>query len=94
MKLALALAAVLAVPAFASKPISVNVPVGHTASVDLPSSVSKVTIDDPKLVDVKKSGRRITIVGLAAGHTEATVKTSEGDLQVRIYVAADRHGMP
>lgn len=93
MKLFLLLA-LLSVPAFASKPLQVNLPVGTSTTVEMPSAVSGVFLDDPNLVEVKRQGRKLTFVGRSSGHTEATVRTAEGELRMRIYVAADRHGLP
>ena len=67
---------------------------GHSTTLSLPADVSKVTVSDPKKVEVKKEGRKVTLTGLEKGTTEATIKTKDGVTKVSIYVAADKYAMP
>lgn len=60
----------------------------------MPAPVSKVTVDDPSLVGVSRQGRKVTFVGLSTGTTEVTVMTADGEMHLKIYVAADKYGMP
>ena len=69
-------------------------PVGHTTTVMMPSSVVKVKVDEPALVDIKRQGRKITIVGLQKGVTDVTVTTVDGEKTFHVFVAADRYAMP
>lgn len=71
-----------------------SLPVGHSTTVSMGASVSKVTLTDPKVLEVKKEGRRVTFVARATGTTEATVQTADGDAHFKIYVAADKYGLP
>jgi hypothetical protein len=80
--------------AVAAKPKQVNMPVGYTTTLSMPAPVSKVTVDDPSLVEVRKEGRKVVFVGRSKGLTEATVKTVDGEHHIRIFVVADRYGMP
>lgn len=87
--------ACLALPALADGPKQVSLPVGHSTTLALGAAVSKVTVDTPGLVEVRREGRRLTLVGLAQGATEATVQTRDGgQLRLRIYVSADKYGLP
>lgn len=87
---ALVLAASLAV----ASPKQIAMPVGHTTTVVMPSSVVKVKVDAPSLVDVKRKGRKVTMVGLQKGMTDVTVTTLDGEKVFHIFVAADRYAMP
>jgi Flp pilus assembly secretin CpaC len=80
--------------ALASAPQKLALPLGHTTVLSMPSTVSKVTVADPSKVEVKKEGRKITLVALEKGTTEATIKTQDGVHKVSIYVAADKYAMP
>jgi Flp pilus assembly secretin CpaC len=80
--------------ALASIPQRIAVPLGHTTTLSMPSNVSKVTVTDPSKVQVKKEGRKITLVALEKGTTEATINTQDGVHKVSIYVAADKYAMP
>jgi Flp pilus assembly secretin CpaC len=93
---ALALTVVcLAGPALGGGPKQVSLPVGHSTTLALGAPVSKVTVEDKRLVEVRREGRRLTLVGLAKGATEVTVETSDGaQLRLHIYVAADKYGLP
>jgi len=81
-----------ALPAFAGQRVAL--PVGSTTTLSLPAPVSKVHVKNPKLVDVSTHGRRVTIVALEKGSTEATVKTKEGDVKFSIYDAQDKYALP
>ncbi len=80
--------------AFAGLPKQLNMPVGHTTTLSMPAPVSKVTVENPSLLEVSQRGRQVTFVGLSTGTTEVTVSTVDGDMHLRIYVAADKYGMP
>lgn len=80
--------------ALAAQPKRLNMPVGHTTTVSMPAPVSKVTVDDPSLVEVTQRGRQVIFVGLSTGSTEVTVQTADGETHLRIYVAADKYGLP
>jgi len=93
MRFFILLAMCLSAVAFAgSKQLSL--PVGHSTTVSMGSSVSKVTVSNPNLLEVVKEGRKVTFVARATGTTEATVKTADGDMHFKIYVAADKYGLP
>jgi Flp pilus assembly secretin CpaC len=90
-----ALIALLAAPvAAAAAPHKLSLPMGHSTTLSLPSEVSKVSVGDPSKVEIKKSGRKVTVVGLQKGTTEATIRTRDGVTKVSIYVAADKYAMP
>ncbi len=78
----------------ASTPKQINLPVGHTTTLSMPSTVSTVKVDDPALVEVKKDGRKVSFVARTQGNTQATVMTSDGEVRFRIYVAADKYALP
>ena len=80
--------------AFASQPKRVNMPLGYTTTLSMPTAVSKVTVDDPSLVEVRKEGRKVVLVAIAKGLTEATVTTADGEHRFKIFVAADKYAMP
>ena len=80
--------------AFAAQPARLNMPVGHTTTVSMSAPVSKVTVADPSLVEVSQRGRQVILVGLSTGSTEVTVKTADGETHLRVYVAADKYGLP
>jgi Flp pilus assembly secretin CpaC len=82
----------LSLPALAGQQVAL--PVGHSTTLSLPAPVSKVQVDNPKLVEVQTKGRRVTFVGLEVGRTEVTVKTKDGDVKVSIYVAQDKYALP
>lgn len=92
--LAIATALSLSSLAFAGQPKQLNMPVGHTTTVSMSAPVSKVTVADPSLVEVSQHGRQVVFVGLATGATEVTVRTADGETRLRIYVAADKYGLP
>ena len=88
-------AALIAAPlALASVPQKLTVQVGHSATLSMSSTISKVVIDDPTKVEVKKQGRKLTITALSKGTTDATIRTSDGETRVSIYVAADKYAVP
>ncbi len=80
--------------ALAEQPRRLNMPVGHTTTVSMSAPVSKVTVDDPSLVEVTQRGRQVIFVGRSTGSTEVTVQTADGETHLRIYVAADKYGLP
>src|SRR5262245_21430711 len=90
----------LSVPAFARGRSTateslkqVNVPVGSTTTVELPASVSKVTLSDPSVADVQVSGRRLTITGQRKGSAEAMITTRDGKMRLGVYVASDKYAL-
>lgn len=80
--------------ALAGQPRQLNMPVGHTTTVSMSAPVSKVTVENPSLVEVSQHGRQVVFVGRTAGSTDVTVSTADGETHLRIYVAADKYGMP
>jgi hypothetical protein len=36
----------------------------------------------------------VVLTGRGTGSTEVTVKTADGEMRLRVYVAADKYGMP
>jgi Flp pilus assembly secretin CpaC len=60
----------------------------------MPAPVSKVTVADPSLVEVSRRGRQVVLVGRTAGHTQVTVETVDGEMELSVYVAADKYGLP
>ena len=80
--------------AFAASPRQLNMPVGHTTTVSMASPVSKVTVSNPSLVEVSQRGRQVIFVGLSTGSTDVTVLTADGETRLRLYVAADKYGLP
>jgi Flp pilus assembly secretin CpaC len=94
MKLLALISFVLSAVALASTPQRLALPVGNSTTISLPSEVSKVSVADPKKVEIKKSGRTVTMTGLEKGTTEATILTKDGVTKVSIYVAADKYAMP
>jgi Flp pilus assembly secretin CpaC len=80
--------------ALAGQPKQVNMPVGTTTTLSMPAPVSSVTVSDPSLVEVSRSGRQVVFVGRSTGTTEVTVKTVDGEMHLRVYVAADKYGLP
>ena len=84
----------LSTVALAGQPRQLNMPVGHTTTVSMASAVSKVTVSDPSRVEVSQRGRQVTFVGLSTGSTDVTVMTADGETHLRIYVAADKYGLP
>jgi len=91
----------LSVPAFArgrNVPADslkqVNVPVGSSTTVELPASVSKVTLSDPSVADVEFNGRRLTITGQHKGSSEVMITTRDGKMRLGVYVASDKYALP
>ena len=80
--------------AFASAPQKLSLPLGHSTTLSRPGEVSKVTVSDPSKVEIKKQGRKVTLVALEKGTTEATIRTKDGVTKLNIYVAADKYAMP
>ncbi|MFZ5441350.1 MAG: pilus assembly protein N-terminal domain-containing protein [Myxococcota bacterium] len=93
MRLTLALLLSVASLALAA-PKQVSMPVGHSTTLSMPAPVSSVTVADPQLLDVSRQGRRVVFTGRSTGTTEVRVKTVDGEVTFRVYVAADRYGMP
>jgi Flp pilus assembly secretin CpaC len=87
-------AVTLSTVALAAGPKRLNMPVGHTTTLSMPAPVSKVTVADPSLVEVSQRGRQVVLIGLSTGHTQVTVRTAEGDMELSVYVAADKYGLP
>ena len=79
---------------FASAPQRLSLPLGHSTTMTLPANVSKVTVSDPSKVEIKKQGRKVTLVAIGKGTTEATIRTKDGETRLNIYVAADKYAMP
>ncbi len=79
--------------AFAS-PKQISMPVGHTTTVSMPSSVTRVKVADGSLLEVKREGRKVVLVGRAKGTTDVTVTTADGETTLHVYVASDRFGLP
>lgn len=94
MKLLALTSFLFAAVALASTPQRLSLPVGNSTTLSLPSTVSKVSVGDPSKVEIKKSGRKVTLTGLEKGTTEATIRTKDGVTKVSIYVAADKYAMP
>lgn len=93
MKIALLASMLLATLAVAS-PKRVSLPVGHSMTMAMPGLVKSVRVTDPKLVEVRQQGRKVTLVALSKGSTEAVVKTSDGETTFSVYVAEDKYAMP
>ena len=74
-------------------PERVEVVVDHTTVVTLSAPVSKVTVDEPTIVEVKASGRKLTFKGLVKGNAEVTVKMPDGEYKIHVYVPADKFGL-
>jgi hypothetical protein len=84
----------LATVALASTPKQLSLPVGHTMTLSMPNQVSQVRLDDPSLVEVTMTGRKVTFLALTRGTTEAVVKTVDGEHRFKIYVATDKYALP
>ncbi len=84
----------LSAVAVASPRKQLALPVGHTMTMAMPSQVTSVRVTDPSLVEVKRQGRKVTLVALAKGSTEATVMTTEGPTTFSVYVAVDKYALP
>ncbi|MDP2274007.1 MAG: pilus assembly protein N-terminal domain-containing protein [Archangium sp.] len=94
MRLTLIALIAVAPVALAAQPKRLNMPVGHTTTVSMSAPVSKVTVENPSLVEVTRRGRQVIFVGRSTGSTEVTVQTADGETHLRIYVAADKYGLP
>ncbi len=77
-----------------ASPKQISMPIGHTTTISMPSSVKKVTVENNKLVDVRREGRKVVVVGRASGVTDITVTTADGETTLQVYVASDRYSMP
>lgn len=91
---AAALLALTPAVALASQPKQLAMPVGHTTTVAMGAPVSRVTVDDPAKLEVKKQGRKVIFVALETGRTEVTVKTADGEQRFSVYVAKDKYALP
>jgi Flp pilus assembly secretin CpaC len=94
MKLLALCISLIAGAALAASPQKLSLPIGHSTTLSLHSEVSKVSVADPSKVEIKKQGRKVTLVALEKGTTEATIRTKDGVHKVSIYVAADKYAMP
>ncbi len=91
---AVALLMLSAAPTLAAEPARLAFTVDQSTTLSLPATVTSVKIDDPSLVEATQSGRKVTLHGLAKGHTYAVIQTADGEHRFRIYVAADRFALP
>lgn len=95
---ALALMAALVSAAAMAGDKRVNMPVGYSTTLDMPANVTKVTLSDPNIVDVHRSGRKLTFTGQNRGSTTAIVHVKEGRKEVKhrlaVYVASDKYALP
>ena len=94
MRLTFLLTLCLSSFAIAGQPKQVNMPVGTTTTLSMPAPVSSVTVADPSLLSVTRQGRPVVFVGRSTGSTEVVVTTAEGVMHLRVYVAADKYGLP
>lgn len=82
----------VAVAAQAGLPLNVpevvRAPVGWTTAVELNVPVAQVSVERPELVTVKIEGNKVFLHGRTAGVTEATLRTSNGTVTFRVYVAS------
>jgi Flp pilus assembly secretin CpaC len=83
-----------AAPAFSGEPARLAFTVDQSTTLSMPSPVKAVKVDDATLVEVSMSGRKVTLLGLAKGSTEAVIQTADGEHRFRIYVASDRFALP
>ena len=58
---------------FASDPKRLSVLLGHPTTLSLPDEVSSVTLSNPSKLEVKKSGRKVTLLGVEKGTTEVAI---------------------
>lgn len=93
MRSALVTLVLFAAVALAS-PKQVSMPLGHTTTISMPSSVKKVKVDNGALLEVTREGRKVVLVGRAVGTTDVTVTTADGETTLHVYVASDRFAMP
>ena len=75
-------------------PKQLNMPKGHTTTVSMPAPVASVEVADPSTVEVRMEGRKVVLVGRSTGTTEVTVKMVDGEMRLKVYVAADKYGLP
>lgn len=94
----LALTCVLVSMAAFAEDKMVNMPVGYRTTVELPANVSKVTLSDPRIVDVRRVGKKLIFTGQKRGSTSAIVQVNEGGREtthrLAVYVATDRYALP
>jgi pilus assembly protein CpaC len=75
---------------------SLNLPFGKSAIVDLPADVRDVLVTNPAVADaVLRSRRRISVIGVATGDTDAVFFDDAGKrmLTLDIHVAKDASGL-
>jgi Flp pilus assembly secretin CpaC len=88
-------AALFAAPfSLAASPQQLAMPVGSTTTVTMPAPISRVTVEAPGLVEVKKRGRELILVGRETGRTQLVVHTLDGELRFSVYVAKDKYALP
>ena len=87
-------ALLLAATVASASPKQISMPVGHTTTVSMPSSVTRVKVVDSALLDVRRDGRKVVLVGRAKGTTDVTVTTADGETTLHVYIASDRFGLP
>lgn len=80
--------------AFAGGPRQVNMPVGHTTTLSMPAPVASIAVEHPEMLEVSRKGRDVVLIGRGTGMTEVTVKTIDGEMHLKVYVAADKYGLP
>ncbi len=71
-----------------------SMPLGNTTTLSMPAPVSNVIVDDPSLLEVRREGRNVILVGIGVGTTEATIVTVDGTHTFHIYVASSKYGLP
>ena len=76
----------------------VNMPVGYSTTIDMPANVTKVELSDPRVVDVRRNGRKLRFTGQSTGSTSAIIHLKEGRKQtthrLALYVASDKYALP
>ncbi|CAN5373034.1 hypothetical protein BH09PSE1_BH09PSE1_17910 [soil metagenome] len=73
-----------------SEPELVNLPRGSSFAVDLPADAHDVIISDPKIAEaLTHSPRRITVIGLAPGQTDAVFLDAAGRTILSLRVRVD-----
>jgi len=76
--------------ALGSQPRLVNVPRGGSFAVDLPGDARDVVVSDPTVAEaVLHSPRRITVIGLKSGETDATFIDASGRTILALRVRVD-----
>lgn len=75
---------------------TLNLPYGKSAMVDLPADVRDVLVTNPAVADaILRSRRRISVIGVAAGDTDAVFFDEAGRriLSLDIHVSKDSSGL-